>query len=261
MGLNNTVSAERIHIGIFGSRNAGKSSIINAITNQNIAIVSDTPGTTTDSVKKTMELLPLGPVVIIDTPGIDDTAELGKMRVKKAKQVLNYADIAILVVDATIGIDDNDTMLVDLFNKKNIPYLIVYNKSDLLDEVPNGTNEAIYVSAKTKENIELLKERIANISVKNENKKILSDIVSKGDTVVLVIPIDSSAPKGRIILPQQQTIRELLEVGATIIISSDDNLKETLDKLVVKTKLIITDSQVFGKVNKIVPEDVMLTSF
>ncbi len=261
MGLNNTVSAERIHIGIFGSRNAGKSSIINAITNQNIAIVSDTPGTTTDSVKKTMELLPLGPVVIIDTPGIDDTGELGKMRVKKAKQVLNYADIAILVVDATIGIDDNDTMLVDLFNKKNIPYLIVYNKSDLLDEVPNGTNEAIYVSAKTKENIELLKERIANISVKNENKKILSDIVSKGDTVVLVIPIDSSAPKGRIILPQQQTFRELLEVGATIIISSDDNLKETLDKLVVKPKLIITDSQVFGKVNKIVPEDVMLTSF
>lgn len=261
MGLNNTVSAERIHIGIFGSRNAGKSSIINAITNQNIAIVSDTPGTTTDPVKKAMELLPLGPVVIIDTPGIDDTGELGKMRVKKAKQVLNYADIAILVVDATIGIDDNDTMLVDLFNKKNIPYLIVYNKSDLLDKVPNDTNESIYVSAKTKENIELLKERIANISVKNENKKILSDIVSKGDTVVLVIPIDSSAPKGRIILPQQQTIRELLEVGAIIVISGDDNLRETLDKLAAKPKLVITDSQVFGKVNKIVPEDVMLTSF
>lgn len=261
MGLNNTVSAERIHIGIFGSRNAGKSSIINAITNQNIAIVSDTPGTTTDPVKKAMELLPLGPVVIIDTPGIDDTGELGEMRVKKARQVLNYADIAILVVDATIGIDDKDTMLVELFNKKNIPYLIVYNKSDLLDNVPNDTNEAIYVSAKTKENIELLKERIANISVKNENKKILSDIVSKGDMVVLVIPIDSSAPKERIILPQQQTIRELLEVGATIIISGDDNLRETLDKLSVKPKLVITDSQVFGKVNKIVPEDVMLTSF
>lgn len=261
MGLNNTVSAERIHIGIFGSRNAGKSSIINAITNQNIAIVSDTPGTTTDPVKKAMELLPLGPVVIIDTPGIDDTGELGKMRVKKAKQVLNYTDIAILVVDATIGIDDKDTMLVELFNKKNIPYLIVYNKSDLLDKVFKGTDEAIYVSAKTKENIELLKERIANISVKNENKKILSDIVLKGDTVVLVIPIDSSAPKERIILPQQQTIRELLEVGATIIISGDDNLKETLDKLAAKPKLVITDSQVFGKVNKIVPEDVMLTSF
>ena len=258
---NNTISAEKIHIGIFGSRNAGKSSIINAITNQNISIVSDTLGTTTDPVKKSMELLPLGPVVIIDTPGIDDIGELGKMRIKKAKQVLNYVDIALLVVDARIELTDENNQLINSFKQKNIPYILVYNKSDLLENIPNSTNEKIYVSAKTKFNINLLKETIAHIAVKTEDKKILSDIVSKNDVVVLVIPIDSAAPKGRIILPQQQTLRELIEIGATIVVSSDTTLEETLNKLSQKPKLVITDSQVFGKVDKIVPEDILLTSF
>lgn len=261
MGLNNVASAERVHIGIFGTRNAGKSSVINAITNQNIAIVSDTLGTTTDPVKKAMELLPLGPVVIIDTPGIDDMGELGEMRVKKARQVLNYTDIAILVVDVTVDLSEKDEMLVKLFKDKNIPYLIVYNKIDLLEEIPDCTNEYIYVSANKNINIEILKEKIASLNVKNNDKKLLADIVFKGDTVILVIPIDSSAPKGRLILPQQQTIRELLEIGATIVISGVDDLPETLKKLVEKPKLVITDSQVFGKVNKIVPEEIMLTSF
>lgn len=261
MEKNNTVSSERIHIGIFGIRNAGKSSIINSITNQNIAIVSDTLGTTTDPVKKSMELLPLGPVVIIDTPGIDDVGELGMQRVKKAKQVLNYVDIAILVLDATIGSTLESENLINSFKEKNIPYLIVYNKSDLLENIPDTKDNIIYVSAKTKLNIELLKNKLASIVNKNEDKKIVSDIVSKGDTVVLVIPIDSAAPKGRIILPQQQVLRELIEIGATIVVSSDNNLKDSLDKLAKKPKLVITDSQAFGKVNKIVPNDILLTSF
>lgn len=261
MGLNDAVSAERTHIGIFGLRNVGKSSIINAITSQNIAIVSDTKGTTTDPVKKSMELLPLGPVVIIDTPGIDDSGELGKLRVKKAKQVLNYVDIALLVLDATIGLTKESEELIELFKKKNLPYIVVYNKSDLLEEIPASVNESIYVSANTKYNIDLLKEKMAHCVVKNENKKILSDIVTEGDLVVLVIPIDKGAPKGRIILPQQQTLRELLEIGATTVVSNDTNLQETLNKLSQKPKLVITDSQVFGKIDKIVPKDIWLTSF
>jgi len=262
MGLNDTASAERIHIGIFGLRNAGKSSLINAITGQEIAVVSEVAGTTTDPVKKSMELLPLGPVVIVDTPGIDDEGELGNMRIKKARQVLNYADIAVLVVDASIGLGDMDNELITLFENKKIPYVVVYNKADLLDEIPDGENNKVYVSAKTKLNINELKEMIAHVSKGNENKRqFLTDIVSYGETVVLVIPIDASAPKGRLILPQQQTIRELLEIGATIIACRDTELKETLLKLNNKPKLVITDSQVFGRVSKDVPEDILLTSF
>lgn len=260
MEKNNTVSSERTHIGIFGLRNVGKSSIINSITNQNIAIVSDTLGTTTDPVKKTMELLPLGPVVIIDTPGIDDVGELGMQRIKKTKQVLNQVDIALLIVDATVGLTIECEDLISSFKEKNIPYLIVYNKSDLLDSIPNSENNKVYVSAKTNLNIDLLKDKIASFA-KKENKKILSDIVASGDIVVLVIPIDEAAPKGRLILPQQQVLRELLEIGATSVVSTDINLKDTLNSLSVKPKLVITDSQAFGKVNKIVPEDILLTSF
>lgn len=255
------VSTEKTHIGIFGLRNIGKSSIINAITNQNISIVSDTLGTTTDPVKKSMELLPLGPVVIIDTPGIDDVGELGELRINKTKQILNTVDIALLILDATSSLTDKDIELIELFKKKNIPYLLVYNKSDLLENIPAQTQDTIYVSAKTKFNIEELKEKIASITVKNKDKKILSDIVSQEDTVVLVIPIDSSAPKGRIILPQQQVLRELIEIGATIVVSNIENLSNSLKKLINKPSLIITDSQVFGKVNEIVPKGILLTSF
>ena len=255
------VSTEKTHIGIFGLRNVGKSSIINAITNQNISIVSDTLGTTTDPVKKSMELLPLGPVVIIDTPGIDDIGELGELRIKKTKQILNTVDIALLILDATLSLTNKDEELIKLFKDKNIPYLLVYNKSDLLGNIPAQTQDTIYVSAKTKFNIEELKTKIASMTVKNKDRNILSDIVSQGDTVVLVIPIDSSAPKGRIILPQQQVLRELIEIGATIVVSDVANLENSLNKLVSKPKLVITDSQVFGKVNKIVPKDISLTSF
>ena len=260
MEKNNTVSSERIHIGIFGLRNVGKSSIINSITNQNIAIVSDVLGTTTDPVKKSMELLPLGPVVIIDTPGIDDVGELGLQRIKKTKQVLNQVDIALLVLDATVGITSECEDLINSFKEKNIPYLLVFNKSDLLDSIPDSNGNQIYVSTKTNLNINLLKEKIASFT-KKEDKKILSDIVFPGDLVVLVIPIDEAAPKGRLILPQQQVLRELLEIGATSIVSTDINLEDTLNKLSVKPKLVITDSQAFGRVNKIVPKDILLTSF
>lgn len=255
------VSTEKTRIGIFGLRNVGKSSIINAITNQNISIVSDTLGTTTDPVKKSMELLPLGPVVIIDTPGIDDIGELGELRIQKTKQILNTVDIALLILDATSTLTNKDKELIKLFKDKNIPYLLVYNKADLLKNIPIQTQDTIYVSATTKFNIKELKEKIAAITIKNKDKKILSDIVSQGDTVVLVIPIDSSAPKGRIILPQQQVLRELIEMGATIIVSDVTNLESSLNKLVSKPNLVITDSQVFGKVNKIVPKGILLTSF
>lgn len=255
------VSTEKTRIGIFGLRNVGKSSIINAITNQNISIVSDTLGTTTDPVKKSMELLPLGPVVIIDTPGIDDIGELGELRIQKTKQILNTVDIALLILDATSTLTNKDKELIKLFKDKNIPYLLVYNKADLLKNIPIQTQDTIYVSATTKFNIKELKEKISTITVKNKDKKILSDIVSQGDTVVLVIPIDSSAPKGRIILPQQQVLRELIEIGATIVVSNVENLTHSLEKLTDKPKLIITDSQVFGKVNKIVPKGILLTSF
>ena len=262
MNLNQTVSAERVHIGFFGMRNAGKSSLVNAVTGQKLSLVSDVKGTTTDPVKKAMELLPMGPVVIIDTPGIDDVGKLGKQRVDRAKQVLQQTDIAILVVDSQKGISDTDRELLTLFKSKQLPYIIAFNKMDLLDRVPNAEKNEIYVSAENNQNIFELKEKIAAMARSTENdKKLLADLVERHDTVVLVIPIDSSAPKGRLILPQQQTIRELLDIGACVVATRETELKETLATLKTKPKLVITDSQAFGEVSKIVPNDVMLTSF
>ena len=267
MGLNNTPSAERVHIGIFGKRNAGKSSVINAITDQNLAIVSDVKGTTTDPVSKAMELLPLGPVIIIDTPGLDDVGELGKMRVQKSYQVLNKTDIGILVVDGTAGISPEDQSLVDRFKDKNIPYIIVINKLDLLDKnnldssMDNLTN-TIWVSSTTKENIHELKELIASQAPTDEPKfQIVGDLLNPSDFVVLVVPIDKAAPKGRLILPQQQTIRDILEADATAIVVKEYELRDTLETLGKKPKLVITDSQVFAKVSADTPKDILLTSF
>ena len=257
-----TLQAERLHIGFFGMRNAGKSSLVNAVTGQNLSVVSDVLGTTTDPVKKAMELLPLGPVVIIDTPGLDDEGELGEMRIKKARQILGMTDIAVLCVDANKGIGPQDLELTEIFKKKNIPYIVAYNKADLLENREELAENEIYVSAETRENVNLLKEKIANLSGKGkEEKKLIADLISAGDLVVLVIPIDAAAPKGRIILPQQQTLREILDSGATAICCQDTQLSDTLSALSKKPKLIITDSQVFGKVSKLVPKDIMLTSF
>jgi len=260
--MNNIVAAERPHIAFFGLRNSGKSSLVNAITGQSLSVVSDVKGTTTDIVKKAMELLPLGPVVIIDTPGIDDEGELGNLRVKVARRTLNYTDIAVLVVDANLGIQSMDNELISLFNDKKIPYIIAFNKSDLLSEVPEKIENTIYVSAQNNINIYELKEMMANIIKQEENdKRIVSDLINPGDIVVLVVPIDSAAPKGRIILPQQQTIRDILDIGATAIVTRDSELKETLKNISKKPKLVITDSQVFEKVDKEVPQDILLTSF
>lgn len=262
MSLNETASADRLHIGFFGMRNAGKSSLVNAVTGQSLALVSDVKGTTTDPVKKAMELLPLGPVVIIDTPGVDDEGELGLMRVGKAKQVLNYADIAVLVVDAAKGLSALDSELVASFEKKKIPYIIAYNKSDLLTEIPEKGENSIYVSAEDKTNIYELKEMIAKLGKRRESgKRIVADLLETGDLVVLVVPIDSAAPKGRLILPQQQTIRDIIESGAAAVVTRDTELESTLASLGRKPRLVITDSQVFGKVSAAVPQDVMLTSF
>ena len=262
MSLNNVVSAERVHIGFFGMRNAGKSSLVNAVTGQSLSLVSDVLGTTTDPVKKAMELLPLGPVVIIDTPGLDDVGILGEQRVARAKQMLSITDIAILVIDATKGISQSDNELLVLFKEKNLPHIIAYNKADLLENIPPAQNNEIYVSAEKNINTNELKEKIASLAKATENTKtLLGDLVAYGDTVVLVTPIDESAPKGRLILPQQHTIRELLEIGATIVVCRETELKNTLEKLKELPKLVITDSQVFGYVSKIVPQSVMLTSF
>lgn len=265
MSLNNTPASERIHIGIFGRRNAGKSSLINAITGQNLAVVSDIAGTTTDPVMKSMELLPLGPVVIIDTPGIDDVGELGEMRVTKSYQALNKTDIAILAIDGTIGINDYDLSIIKRLEDKNIPFIIVLTKSDknkncnLSEEL---IKKSIKVSSKTGENINKLKERIATLRPSGENtNRIVADLLQPNDFVVLVVPIDSAAPKGRLILPQQQTIRDILDSGAASIVTRDTELADTLKKLGTKPKLVITDSQAFAKVSKITPQDVMLTSF
>ena len=261
MGLNDTPKSDRIHIGIFGKRNAGKSSIINAITSQNLAVVSKVKGTTTDPVQKAMELLPLGPVMIIDTPGIDDEGELGKMRVEKSYQVLNKTDIALLVVDGNEGLTQCDKDLIEEIKKRKLPYLIILNKSD---EVCNRYNieDSIWVSAETKENIWELKERISKL-VPNENMtlKIVGDLLDPEDIVVLVVPIDSAAPKGRLILPQQQTIRDVLEAGAISVVTRDTELPQTLKSLGKKPKIVVTDSQAFGKVKNDVPEDILLTSF
>ena len=269
MGLNNTPSAERVHIGIFGKRNAGKSSVINAITNQSLAIVSDIKGTTTDPVSKAMELLPLGPVIIIDTPGLDDVGELGKMRVQKSYQVLNKTDIGILVVDGTLGTTTEDEALIARFKEKNIPYIIVMNKLDLVKEDFLHINESTYnlsntiwVSSTTNENIYELKEMIAKQVTTDEPKlKIVADLLDPSDFVVLVVPIDKAAPKGRLILPQQQTIRDILEANAIAIVVKECELKETLQNLGKKPKLVVTDSQVFTKVSVETPNDILLTSF
>ena len=262
MSLNETVSAERIHIGFFGLRNAGKSSVVNAVTGQNLSLVSDVKGTTTDPVKKAMELLPLGPVVIIDTPGIDDEGELGQMRVRRAKQTLNIVDIAVLVVDATKGIQSLDAELISLFESKKIPYVVAYNKSDLLENTPVSKENEIYVSAINGNFINELKDKIASFSKQKENnKKIVADLIDKGEFAVLVVPIDESAPKGRLILPQQQVIRELLENGSTAVVCRDTELSQTLESIGNKPKLVITDSQAFGKVSQITPQELKLTSF
>lgn len=262
MGLNDQVSAERVHIGFFGLRNAGKSSVVNAVTGQSLSVVSDVKGTTTDPVKKAMELLPLGPVVIIDTPGIDDEGALGEMRVKCARQTLNICDVAVLVADSTLGLQEADKQLITLFKDKNISYVIVYNKSDLLKNVPDTADNEIYVSAKNNTNIYELKEMIARLAKQEENtKRIVADLIKPNDTVVLVVPIDSAAPKGRLILPQQQTIRDILEAGAISVVCRETELPQTLRSLKENPSLVITDSQAFGKVSRDVPDDIRLTSF
>ncbi len=262
MSLNEAPSAERIHIGFFGLRNAGKSSVVNAVTGQSLSLVSDVKGTTTDPVKKAMELLPLGPVVIIDTPGVDDEGELGEMRVKRAKQALNTVDIAVLVVDAQKGMQNADNELLSLIKSKDIPFVIVYNKADLLESVPENGENKVFVSAVSGLNINLLKDMLAN-SIKGweSEKRVVGDLLEPDDVVVLVVPIDESAPKGRLILPQQQVIRDVLESGAVSVVCRDTELKQTIASLSKKPKLVITDSQVFGAVSAITPADIMLTSF
>ena len=262
MRLNATVSAERVHIGFFGLRNAGKSSLVNAVTGQRLSVVSDVKGTTTDPVKKAMELLPMGPVVIIDTPGIDDEGQLGEQRVARARQILRQADIAVLVVDAQKGLQAADRELVELFLQRKLPYVIVYNKADLLPQLPPETEREIYVSAETGAGIHALKEKIAAMAKAAENdRKIVADLIEPGDTVILVTPIDSAAPKGRLILPQQQTLRELLEAGALSMVVRESELEGALAALNVPPRLVITDSQAFGAVSKVVPPSVELTSF
>lgn len=261
MGLNDTPSANRVHIGFFGRRNAGKSSLVNAVTGQELAVVSKTKGTTTDPVYKSMELLPLGPVMIIDTPGFDDEGALGELRVKKTKQVLNKTDAAVLVADGTEGLSESDRELISLFEAKEIPYVIAFNKCDI-SEKQKCEKQHIFVSALTGEGIEELKELIGKL-VKTEDFKLqlVGDLLEKGDFAVLVVPIDSAAPKGRLILPQQQTIRDVLEAGAVAITTRETELAGTLADLGRKPRLVITDSQAFESVSKDTPDDIPLTSF
>lgn len=261
MSMNNTPSGDRIHIGFFGRRNAGKSSIVNAVTGQDLAVVSDVKGTTTDPVSKAMELLPLGPVMIIDTPGFDDEGHLGELRVKKTRQVLNKTDIAILVVDASEGQKDCDRQLIDLFKAKEINYIVVYNKADLLPEIPEDTDHELYVSALHGTKIHELKERMARLKQDQTDRCIIRDKLNPGDFVVLVVPIDKAAPKGRLILPQQQTIRDILEANAVSIVVKETELSQTLASLGKKPALVITDSQVFHTVSPMVPDNILLTSF
>jgi [FeFe] hydrogenase H-cluster maturation GTPase HydF len=266
MGLNDTPHAGRVHIAFFGRRNAGKSSLVNAVTGQDLVIVSEVKGTTTDPVSKSMELLPVGPVLIIDTPGIDDTGELGELRVRRAKQILNKTDVAVLVVDAALGESEADRELLALFREKRVPRVIAWNKSDLPDarpavSAPDGT-EAVAVSAKTGSGVAALKERIAALAVTEEPKfRIVADLLHPGDFAVLVTPVDKAAPKGRLILPQQQTIRDVLEADAAAVVVKEFELRETLEHLGKKPALVITDSQVFAKVSADTPQDVPLTSF
>lgn len=272
MGLNNTPNADRVHIGIFGRRNAGKSSVINAVTGQNLAIVSDVLGTTTDPVYKAMEILPLGPVVLIDTPGLDDVGELGELRVQKAFQVLNKTDIALLILDVNSGFSKEEEKLLELVKAKNIPFVAVLNKTDiakedkikefekLLKDKYNIEN-VVSVSAEKKDGIFELKEKIASLNTEKEKSPIISDLVCPGELAVLVVPIDESAPKGRLILPQQQTIRDLLDHNAMAAVTQVTTLAKTLESFKETPKIVVTDSQAFKEVAKIVPESVPLTSF
>ena len=262
MSLQVTPSAQRLHIGFFGCRNAGKSSLVNAVTGQDLALVSEVKGTTTDPVMKAMELLPLGPVVIIDTPGYDDEGLLGEQRVMRTKRILNRSDLAVLVVDGTSGIGEADRELLGLFRSKNIPHLVVMNKADLIGTDTARPDEVLYVSALTGRGIEELKERLGAMAPKEDpNHRLLGDLISPGDLVVLVCPIDESAPKGRIILPQQQAIRDILDTGAMAVVCRETELEETFRKLGTKPSLTVTDSQAFGIVDRITPDDIPLTSF
>ena len=276
-GMNETPSGERVHIGFFGRRNAGKSSVVNAVTGQDLAVVSEVKGTTTDPVRKAMELLPLGPVVIIDTPGFDDEGSLGELRVQRTKKILEQTDIAVLVVDTTEGFRKVDEELTDLFRERGIPFLIALNKSDipedsedynvdeeargLLQKIAKGCSGMIHVSALSGDGMDELKNRLAILKPEGNEEQLIADKIKAGDLIVLVVPIDKAAPKGRLILPQQQTIRDILDAGAAAVVVQDTELADTLDKLGAKPALVITDSQVFGKVDKIVPPDVPLTSF
>lgn len=258
--MERTPSGERTHIAFFGRRNAGKSSLVNAFTGQEVSIVSPVEGTTTDPVSKAMELLPLGPVQIIDTPGIDDEGMLGELRVRRTRQVLNGTDLAILVTDATMPIGSVEQELIGLFREKSIPYILVRNKADLLQEIPEG--EGLYTSALTGANIHQLKELAAHMTLHGEEgRTLVGDLLAPGDTVVLVVPIDKAAPKGRLILPQQQTIRDVLDHGCSCIVCRDHELVQTLARLNGPPRLVITDSQVFGEVSKMVPDSIPLTSF
>lgn len=261
MSLNQTPSGERVHIGFFGRRNAGKSSVVNAVTGQQLAVVSDVKGTTTDPVSKAMELLPIGPVVIIDTPGIDDEGALGELRVQKTREILRRVDIAVLVTDATQPDTQAEAELIALFQQRDVPYLIVRNKTDLAP-VSVADDRTVAVSALTGEGIETLKNALGRLATPVGNdRRIIGDLLQPGDTVVLVTPIDEAAPKGRLILPQQQTLRDILDSGAIGIVTRETELQQTLAALAKPPKLVITDSQVFGLVSKIIPPEIPLTSF
>lgn len=262
MSLQDTPSGERVHIAFFGRRNAGKSSVVNAVTGQNLAIVSEIKGTTTDPVHKAMELPPMGPVMIIDTPGIDDEGALGELRVRKTRQVLNKTDVAVLVIDAANGLHEADEQLLALFRAKKLPYVTVWNKSDLLPQVPDASAHEIWVSAQSGAGIHALKEKIAHLASRQEPERPLcGDLFRAGETGVLVVPIDAAAPKGRLILPQQQAIRDMLEHGAIPVVTRETELPTALAALRTPPRLVITDSQAFERVSRDTPDNVMLTSF
>ena len=263
MSLNDVVSAERLHIGFFGLRNAGKSSLVNAVTGQDLAVVSPVKGTTTDPVKKAMELLPLGPVVIIDTPGLDDEGELGALRVKKATEILSSIDVAVLVHDAALPLSDLEQGLLSSLSERKIPVICAYNKADLLAEVPEAKENLLYLSALTGSGVHELKEALADLgrAARLAQRRIVADLLSEGDMVVLVIPIDESAPKGRLILPQQQTIRDVLDAHCSVVCCQVEELSRTLGALSTPPAMVITDSQAFGRVSRLVPDEIPLTSF
>lgn len=258
--MNNTPKSNRLHIAFFGNCNAGKSSVVNAFTNQKLSVVSEISGTTTDPVFKSMEILPLGPVEIIDTAGFDDDSDLGKLRIEKTYEVLNKTDVAILVVDITKGKNSFDERLISLFKEKSIPFIVVYNKMDI-KKIKNLSSNEMMVSAKENVGINDLREKVAHFVKVNDNKRIIGDVLNEGDIVLLVVPVDSSAPKGRLILPQQQTIRDVLDSNCLAFVCKEDKIKETLSTLKRKPKVVITDSQVFKKADEDTPQDVYLTSF